>query len=1106
MVKMSSYFVAASLFLASTGALFAQESTITPSSVPNATVGVAYNVQLTDTNVPMDSQVSWGIVQGSLPPGLVLDTSTTAATTTISGTPTQAGNFSFEVGAQYDDSAPTVSYANYTIVVSAACTPTISPTAIPNADVNFKYPPITFAASGCSGTVTLTSQPDPPVPGLRLVDAPGGGTLSGTPTEVGSYHFAITASGPNVTAAVNNYSITVDPPPTITSASPLPSGTVGVPYSQQIAATGGVPPYTFAIDSPPPGIVLRASGLFSGTPTQAGTFSSINIEVKDSLGDDTESLFQVTFVSATAQVQVSPLSLTFNADFESNPPLAQAISVTPVNGATPPVNFSVVIDSGQNNSQAPAWISVTPTSGVAPAGLVVSVNQGSLASGSYPARIRVVDSNNISSDVAVTLNVTSTAEQLTVSPPMLRFGARAAAPGTLVQDLLVSNAGRGSLAFTTSVVGGSSWITGVSPSSGQATLNTPVLLKVTVNTSGLPVGNRHDIIRLATSAGNVDVPISLFVAAGGPVLAVNTTGVLFQARQDGGSSVTNNIEILNIGDPGSTVDWTATLVSGSNFLSLGSSRGTSTPAAPGILSLALTQGATQLTPGPYYALVKIADSNSLNSPQFVIAVLNLEPESALPSPEVSPAGEFFTAEAAGSAPSPQQVLINTSSATAVPFQVAVSASSQGTWLSATPSSGTASGQTPGAVSVSVNPSGLAAGIYTGNVNVSISGVLQSVNVTFVVQPSGSNSDSRSKSEALGSKPRATGCTPSKLAITETSLPNNFAVPAGWPATLIVQLDDDCGSVVTGGNVIAGFSNGDPALALTGDSLGNYSSTWQPGTVSSELVVTLNATSGTLQPATAMLYGGISKNPTPPPTLAPGGTINDFNPIAGAALSPGMIAQVYGSGLAISPVSTLVLPLPILFDNTFAQVGAYQAPLYFLSSAQLNVQIPADLVGSQQIPMLLSVNNALTLPITLDIVPNAPGVLSAFDGPTPPSTQNGAHIVAQHLNGTAVTSSSPGKPGEYLVMYLAGLGATKPSVPSGTAAPGPPSTLASVTVTPIVTVDSQPSTVYFAGLTPTFVGLYQIDFQVPPGASSGEDVVTVTQNGIAANSTLLPVSQ
>jgi uncharacterized protein (TIGR03437 family) len=991
-------------------------------------------------------------------------------------------------------------------IAVSACVPTLTPAAasLPAADVNIKYPTTVFSMSGCpgSGPYTLAVQPNPPAPGLQFIND----TLSGTPTQVGPNSFSITPSAGDQALSPVDYTITVNPPPTITTPSPLPSGFVGVPYSVQITATGGVPfpnGYKFSINNSPPGIGFNTSGgLLTGTPTVAATFGAppnpITIEVQDSLGAYTESQFEVTFNTATPLVQVSPLSLTFNAVLDSNPPLSQSVSVAPVTGTAPPVNFSVVLDSGPGNATVPAWLSVSPPSGAAPEALTVNVNQGSLAAASYPARIRVFDSDNFPTDVAVTLNVTSPHTQLTVAPSILRFGARATAPGILEEDLLVSSAGAGHLPFTASVLGGSSWISGITPSSGQAVLNAPVFLQVQVNTSGLAVGSYHDIIQLAASPGNnVDIPITLFVAAGGPLLGVNTTGVLFQARQNGGSSAVSNIEILNTGDLDSAVKWTASLVSGSNWLNLVSSSGSATPAAPGTLSLELAPNATQMNPGPYYALVKIADPNSLNSPQYVIAVLNLEPDTTAPSPADSPGGLFFTTTAGGSAPSAQQVLINTSSAAAVPFQV-TTATSQGSWLSAAPSSGNASGQNPGSVLVSVSPTGLAAGIYTGNVYVSISQVLQSVNVTFVVAPT-SAADARSRP-----RPEVLGCTPSALAITETGLPNNFAVPAGWPATLIVQLDDDCGSPVLNGNVIASFSNGDAPLALVGDALGNYSATWQPGAVTSELVVTLNAAAGTLHPATATLYGGISRNPTPPPTLAPGGTLNDFNPITGAALAPGMIAQVYGSGFATSTVSPGILPLPATFDNTFAQVGDSQAPFYYLSNYQLNVQIPAELVASQQLPMLLSVNNALTLPITLDIVPAAPGVLSAFDGPTPPSVQNGAHIVAQHLNGSRVTSAHPGNPGEYLVMYLAGLGTTNPPVPSGHPAPAAPATLAAVTLAPTVTVDNLPSNVYFAGLAPTFVGLYQIDFQVPLGTHSGEVVVTVKQNGIAANPTLLPV--
>jgi uncharacterized protein (TIGR03437 family) len=388
------------------------------------------------------------------------------------------------------------------------------------------------------------------------------------------------------------------------------------------------------------------------------------------------------------------------------------------------------------------------------------------------------------------------------------------------------------------------------------------------------------------------------------------------------------------------------------------------------------------------------------------------------------------------------------------------------------------------LAVSVDPTGLALGVYAGRVTVSNGGVLYSANVTFIVQPA--------------------ACSPTKLVLTEMSLGNDFSLTSGLPVTLNVQLNNDCGGLVTNGSVVASFSNGDSPLALVSDSLGNYSASWQPSAVTPQMVVTLNATASSLQPASAKLFGGIAENQTPPPSLAPGGTLNNLNPVVGGSLSPGIIAEAFGSGLAATAGSTGILPLPTDFNNTFAQIGQFKAPLYFLSSGQVNIQIPAEITASQQVPIVFSVNNALTIPITLDIVPGAPGVLSKLDGPTPPSLQNGAHMIAQHLDGSPVDSSSPGKVGEFLVMYLVGLGATDNPAPSGHPALSDP--LSNVLVKPVVTVDSLPSDVFFAGLTPGFVGLYQIDFQVPTGVHTGDVVVTVTQNGIAANPTKLAVSQ
>ncbi len=1020
----------------------------------------------------------------------------------IAGTPTTAVTITFTAQA-YDRQDTTMTSNSVQLSINiTACMSTISPSSpLPTGEVSIPYPLTQFQATGCSGPyayLATEQSADSFPPGLVVSNT---GNLTGTPTLGGTFNFIVTATDTSQDQTQAAYTIVINPLPTPATTSPLPDAPVNVAYSEQIEATGGTPPYIFSMDAQPPGIVNIDPnlGILYGTPTTPGTYN-FNIGIADSLGAHTTTPFQITFVTVASQVQVTPLNLTFNASLNGNPPPAQAVTVVPVDPTMAPLSFSVVVDSGQANSAAPPWITVNPTTGAAPAGLVVTVNQGSMDVGAYTARIQILDPIGVPTSIPVTLNVASTSQQLTVAPAMLNFAALSATPGNLNQSLLVSNTGAGSLSFNTSVVGGNSLFSNVTSSATQTTPGAPALLQVQVNTSGLQEGAYHDTIVLSSSAGTTQIPVSLFVAGSGPILAVNTTGVLFQATAGGGSTATSNIEILNIGDPSSTVNWNATVVTATNWLGSVSSSGTATASTPGALMLALTPNATNLTPGQYYAIVQVVDSNSQNSPQYVTAVLNLQPSTATPQFSLAPAGLFFTTDAEEDTPAPQQVQINTSSASGVTFAASATTADGGTWLSVTPSSGTASGQAAGSVTVSVDPTSLTPGIvYSGDVSVSVGTSLQSVNITFVV-PNSASSNARSKP-----RPRQSGCTATQVTITETALSNNFAVPSGWPETLTAQLSDDCGVPITSGNVVASFSNNDAPLNLTGDSLGNYSATWQPGAGNNNMMVTLNAVAGTLQAGTSQLYGAITPNQTPPPTIAPGGTLNNLNPVVGAPLAPGTIAQVFGSRLATAPVTTNVLPLPPTFNNTYALVGPAHAPLYFLSNGQINIQIPNEATATQQLPIVLSVNNALSLPQMVDIVPATPGVLSALDGTTPPSLQNGAHIIAQHsADYSLVTSAKPAKPGEYLIMYLVGLGATNPSVASGTPAPGPPS-LATVTHAPTVTVGSQLATVAFAGLSPGFVGLYQINFQVPLSAASGQLEVDVTENGVTANPTLLPVS-
>lgn len=71
-------------------------------------------------------------------------------------------------------------------------------------------------------------------------------------------------------------------PSIMVSPSSLPAAALGEPYSQSLTATGGVPPYTWALagGSLPPGLGLGAAGVLSGTPTARGAFV-FTVEIQD---------------------------------------------------------------------------------------------------------------------------------------------------------------------------------------------------------------------------------------------------------------------------------------------------------------------------------------------------------------------------------------------------------------------------------------------------------------------------------------------------------------------------------------------------------------------------------------------------------------------------------------------------------------------------------------------------------------------------------------------------------------------------------------------------------------------------------------------------------
>src|SRR2546425_808385 len=248
--------------------IYATLLSITSTSLPNGTVGVAYSTTFSATGGT--PSYTWSLTTGSLPPGLALSTSGA-----VSGAPTAAGSSSFTT--QASDSGG--QKASHAFAVSVASLLSITSTSLPSGTVGVAYS-TTFSATGGTPPYTWSLTTGSLPPGLALSTS---GTVSGMPTAVGSYSFTIQAADSVGQKASQAFAVSIAS--LLITTTSLPSGTVGVAYSATLSATGGTPPYTWSLTtgSLPPGLALSTSGTVSGMPTAVGSYS-FTLQAADSVG------------------------------------------------------------------------------------------------------------------------------------------------------------------------------------------------------------------------------------------------------------------------------------------------------------------------------------------------------------------------------------------------------------------------------------------------------------------------------------------------------------------------------------------------------------------------------------------------------------------------------------------------------------------------------------------------------------------------------------------------------------------------------------------------------------------------------------------------------
>jgi uncharacterized protein (TIGR03437 family) len=237
-------------------------------------------------------------------------------------------------------------------------------------------------------------------------------------------------------------------------------------------------------------------------------------------------------------------------------------------------------------------------------------------------------------------------------------------------------------------------------------------------------------------------------------------------------------------------------------------------------------------------------------------------------------------------------------------------------------------------------------------------------------------------------------------------------------------------------------------------------------------------------------------PVTPPTInaVVGGGLHE-PPVN--SISANGLFTVFGTGFADPSVMQNVTgsdlmnnALPTNLANTCVEGGTVRWGLIYVSATQINA-VADPLATSGTVPVSVITNCGLanetpTAPFTVPVAGETPQFFFGAGNEIAAVEATGAN------DGAAITPATPAHAGDILTAYGTGWGATTPAAVVGSlAAAG-----ADITGQYTLTVGGKTAVVSYAGLAPTFAGLYQINFTVPSGQTAGNQPIVLTVGGVA----------
>jgi len=802
--------------------------------------------------------------------------------------------------------------------------------------------------------------------------------------------------------------------------------------------------------------------------------SAGNIYIADTLND------RIRKVSASPPVwSVSSSQVTISGTSQGS-----AVQATvAVNSSVQGLSYTAAVSS----ASAGNWLSTSPVQGTAPGVVTITADPSNLQPGAYTGTITLTSpyASPSTLTITVTFNVaTPIPASLSLQTQSLSF-AFTAGGSQESQQFGITNQGSGTISFTASASTstGGSWLS-VSPASGATSNASPASLTVTAAPGSLGPGTYSGALTIASyvTGQSLTVPVTMTINAAAGQLLLSQTGLTFVAVAQAGAPLSQSFGILNAGT--GSLNWTAsasTLSGGSGWLKIDQTSGSIARPLLDVSVINVSIDPTGLAAGNYYGQVQIVSPGAANSPQGASVVLNVLPPGSNPGPQLQPTGLIFIGPSSAS-PGAQSVNISNPVATPVDYASSATYLTGSNWLQYLPQNASITTGQPQNLIIQPNFSSLSPGVQRAAVTLLFSdGSIRAVSVLSVVTNSTPATATDSGELHLSAASNAS-CSP--LLVHPTSLSGTAAtIITGQPVYLAVRAVDNCGNPVTssGGQVVASFSNGDPQVNLVHVGLGNWSATWTPrNTTQSSVTIQYTAVlaQGTqVVGGTASVSVTLQNGATAPVTV---GAANAASGV-GTYISPGGLVSIYGQQMADGTSTASNVPFPTALNGTQVLMGGKALPLRYVGGGQVNAQVPFELGINTSQQLIVQRDNTLSVPQNVVVAAAQPGIYTQDQSGKGPGV-----IVDANQNNTLVTSAAPAHAGDTLVIYCNGLGTVSPEIPTGTPAPanGPLSQTVNLVA---VTIGGLNAQVLFAGLTPGYPDLYQVNAVVPARVAADNQV-------------------